>query len=428
MYYYNNDNAYKQIYLNKNEYFKLTSKSNNTSVNRINTLNRNKNILKFLLFIFILFFICLSHSFTNLLNEFKIYYSQDINEQNNLEKYFSICNNGQLIIPLTFTKKVEKPKISIISTIYNREKYILRFLRSIQNQFFPDVEIILVDDGSTDNSVQLTEIYQKEDERIILIKNKINKGTLISRNEGILYSRGEYLIISDIDDILSENILSNCYQLAKLNNYEIIRFNIYMGNNTVFFPEIVNKLKSEVIYQPKLSSYIFYGLGYLKQIDFNLSNKFIKRETFIRTINAMNKYYLNQYMINLEDGIMNFILYRTAKSLFFYKRIGYYYIQNNQSITVHRKENYDYKDKFIFLQFKLIFDYTKNNKYEKDMVNCIISRLYVILNELQYITKNFKFYSDIIETFLNNKYITGKARKILNNLKNMVNKKIKMNK
>ena len=405
MYYYNNDNAYKQIYLNKNEYFKLTSKSNNTSVNRINTLNRNKNILKFLLFIFILFFICLSHSFTNLLNEFKIYYSQDINEQNNLEKYFSICNNGQLIIPLTFTKKVEKPKISIISTIYNREKYILRFLRSIQNQFFPDVEIILVDDGSTDNSVQLTEIYQKEDERIILIKNHRNKGTLISRNNGVLFSKGEYLIIPDIDDILSYNILYTCYQLSKNNDYEMIRFNIYYGNKTLFFNKIVNELESESIYQPELSNYLFYGLGCLKQIDFNISNKFI--------------------MINLEDGIMNFILYRTVKSFYFLKKIGYYYLQNNESITIKPTVNYDNKIRFIFIHWKFVFDYTKNNQYEKDMVNSIFNRLYFLLiDDFKLITKDYKFYHEILNKFLNSKLINKNNKKLLNKLKKILNKKI----
>ena len=74
--------------------------------------------------------------------------------------------------------KVEIPKISIISPVYNRGKYILRFLRSIQNQGFEDIEIIFIDDYSTDNSVKLIEKYQKEDKRIVLLKNKRNKGTL----------------------------------------------------------------------------------------------------------------------------------------------------------------------------------------------------------------------------------------------------------
>ena len=149
---------------------------------------------------------------------------------------------------------------------------------------------------------------------------------LISRNDGILFSKGEYLLIPDIDDILSENILYNCYELAKLNNYEMIRFYIYSGNGYLFFGNILNMLESEKILYPRIANYIYYGLGYLEQIDFNLSNKFIKRDAYIRAVNSINQFYLQQYMINLEDGLMNFILYRTIKSFFLLKKIGYYYL------------------------------------------------------------------------------------------------------
>jgi cellulose synthase/poly-beta-1,6-N-acetylglucosamine synthase-like glycosyltransferase len=97
-------------------------------------------------------------------------------ESRKLEIYFKLCNRGQLIKKKKFKFK-QHPKISIISPIYNRAKFILRFLRSIQNQFYEDLEIIFVDDFSTDNSVKMIEKYQREDERIILLKHKKNKGT-----------------------------------------------------------------------------------------------------------------------------------------------------------------------------------------------------------------------------------------------------------
>ena len=65
----------------------------------------------------------------------------------------------------------------------------------------------MIDDCSEDNSVKVIEEYQRKDERIILIKNKRNKGTLISRNLGALNSRGEYLIFPNPDDIISKNII-----------------------------------------------------------------------------------------------------------------------------------------------------------------------------------------------------------------------------
>ena len=345
-----------------------------------------------------------------MLYRFNKYKLQNIVE---LEKYYQLCNKGILINSIKF-KKIENPKISVISSIYNREKYILRFLRSIQNQSFDNIEIILVDDCSTDNSVKLMKEFQKTDERINLLKHIKNRGTLISRNDGVLFSKGEYLIIPDIDDILSINILYDCYELAKINNYEMIRFNIYIGNKTLFKEKIVNKLESEPIYQPKLSTYLFYGLGIIEQIDFNLSNKFIKRDAFIRALNSITYFYLNQYMINLEDGIINYILYRIVNSFYFLKKIGYYYLQNNQSVTIKPTENNDNKIRFIFIHWKFVFENSKNTKYEKNMVNSIFNRLYFLLkDEFKLITKDFKFYNDIINMFLDCKLINKQNKRRL---------------
>jgi glycosyltransferase involved in cell wall biosynthesis len=272
------------------------------------------------------------------LNEYR--YDFKLNQYKlKIENYYELCNNGTLLNKKKFMKN-EIPKISIISPIYNREKFILRLLRSIQNQYFDNVEIIFVDDFSSDNSVEKIENYQIEDERIILIKHNKNKGTLISRNDGALISKGEYLIFPDPDDILAQDILNTCYQYSKMYNYEIIRYNLFdQRENDIFYNSIVSKLDSRRIEQPELFYYLFYGIGKLKQIDFNLHNKFIKREAYIRALNSINSFYLKQYMTNFEDGIMNYILFKTSRSYYFLKNIGYFYIRNNQSITISQKIN-----------------------------------------------------------------------------------------
>lgn len=86
---------------------------------------------------------------------------------------------------------MKNPKVSVISPIHNRERFLIRFLKSIQYQRFYNIEIILVDDKSTDNSVKILEEYQKEDKRIKIIRHKRNKGTFISRNIGALYSQAK---------------------------------------------------------------------------------------------------------------------------------------------------------------------------------------------------------------------------------------------
>ena len=293
----------------------------------------------------------------------------------------------------------------------------MRFLRSVQNQKFNDIEIIFIDDYSKDKSVQVIKKYQEKDERIILINNKKNKGTLISRTIGALNSRGEYLIFPDPDDILSNNIINFCYNFIMTHNYEMLRFNLFTGHN-IFLKNIVYGLENKIIVQPKLSTFLFYGKGKLLQIDFNVSNKFIKRKAFIRALNSVNENYLNLYMTTAEDGLMNYLFYRSVKSLFFIKKIGYYYIKNKKSIT--KAKLTDKKLKSFFYNLKLIFEYSKNNKYEKDMGNAYIYKFLFPYNNNQLkkiISNDCDFYNKIIEIYLNCEFISIRSKKKLKNIK-----------
>ena len=336
-----------------------------------------------------------------------IYFFENKKEKSfKITDYYRLCNKGKLINKKKF-KKIKNPKISIVSPVYNRENYILRFLRSIQNQVFEEIEILLVDDFSKDNTVNIIEKYKKDDERIILIKHNKNKGTLISRNDGIIKSKGEYIVIPDPDDILSQNILKLCYDIVKKYHIEMIRFNIYIGNGKIFFDDIVNKLDTKIILQPELSTYLFYGIGFIKQIDFNLSNKFIKRTAYMNSLINLNEYYLNSYLINMEDRIINYSLYRNVKSLYFLKKIGYFYIQNKESITKNYYKNYDETLKSLFFYLKFIFENSKNNKYEKDMANEVLKQFSIGINIwINFITKDFQFYLKVINMYLNSEFIS----------------------
>ena len=240
----------------------------------------------------------------------------------------------------------------------------MRFLRSIQNQNFEDIEIIFVDDFSKDNTIKIIEDCQKKDKRITLIKQKKNKGTLKSRNIGALKAKGEYLIFPDSDDILSNDILKKCYNIAKRYNYDLIRFIFHRKNknyiNRIFF------LYNNSIYPPQILTFVFYSLGFLKVNDFNICNKFINRILFLRTLNNINYFYLNQYMIYFEDGFINYALHRNAKSLYLMKNVGYYYITNKKSITNYVNKNLEIKCFLLYLNF--LFENSKNNDYEKKMV------------------------------------------------------------
>ena len=384
--------------------------------------NNNIIFIKYKVFIIILM-----ASFNNL------NYSENFNiysEFYNLEKFLIICNNTKLINKEGI-KRNNNPKVSIITTVFNREKYILRFINCIKSQNFKDIEIIFIDDCSKDKSVKVIEKYKEIDKRIILIKHKKNKGTFISRNIGIKISKGKYVILPDPDDILSRDIIKFCYNFLETYNYEMIRFNLYLGNRKIHFSYLVKKLKSRPIYQPELSTYLFYGRGYLIQIDYNVSNKFIKREAYIRALNSLDNFYLNIYMTIAEDGLINFILYKSVKSFYYIKKIGYYYIKNKQSIS---KSNFKTKQlqlflKFIFLNIKILFEFSKNNKYEKDMVNSYFfnrfnKRKKIINNFKPYLNKDYKFYNKIINMLLKCQYINKRNKNILNKFKYLMYNKL----
>ena len=137
-----------------------------------------------------------------------------------IKSFLKFCSNSNLVIKEF--KKRDKPKISIITAIYNREKFLSRFLKNLQYQNFKDIEIIFVDDFSKDNSVNTIKEFQKRDKRIVLIKNRKNRGTFVARNIGIIHSKGKYINVPDPDDILSKDILKTSYRIAKNFNYDII--------------------------------------------------------------------------------------------------------------------------------------------------------------------------------------------------------------
>ena len=363
--------------------------------------------------------IILLFSFINIIIKYeKINYFKIKMEIRKIKKYYELNNKG-ILINLNNFKQSFYPKVSIVSAVYNREQFLLRFLRSIQNQQFNDIEIIFVDDFSDDNSVKLIEKFIEEDERIILLKQKKNKGTLFSRNIGALKAKGEYLIFPDPDDILSEDILSTCYEIAKKYNFEMIRFNMYSKN---FFPfNLIQNNLSDIIYQPDLRTHLIYGLGYEKLIDGIISNKFIKKTTFIITLNNINKFYLNQNMIYFEDGLINFALHFNAKSLFLLKKIGYYYIFNKDSVS--RSLNQSIYIKCYFLYLKFLLDNIKNTKYEKNMIIFLINE-YIKDNNLLYnIKESLVIYEEVINILLNFNFISNLNKQKFVDIKNIILKK-----
>ena len=104
-------------------------------------------------------------------------------------------------------------KISVIAPIYNVEQFLSVFLHSIKEQKMKDIEIVLVDDGSTDDSLKIAREYAETDERVVVL-HKENGGVSSARNAGIEIATGEYLYIVDSDDWLENDALERLWNEA----------------------------------------------------------------------------------------------------------------------------------------------------------------------------------------------------------------------
>ena len=131
------------------------------------------------------------------------------------------------------------------------------------------------------------------------------------------------------------------------------------------------------------------------------------------------------YIIYRDDSIINFMLYSIAKSFAFIKSIGYYYSVNSLSVTNNLFSKSNLRIKFAFVFLKLIFEYSKNTKYEKDMFNFIFTLFNLKFNLVQKksaLTNNSKYYYNLIKIFLSSKYLTKSNKLILNNFKKLTMK------
>ena len=125
------------------------------------------------------------------------------------------CLKNQLIQDKTKFNQIslEKPKVSAVIPVYNSKNSISRCIRSIQNQDLLNLEIILVNDFSTDDTLKYIQTYQKEDPRIKIINNKKNMGILYSRSIGALSAKGDYIFPIDNDDLFLDRDVFPSYQM-----------------------------------------------------------------------------------------------------------------------------------------------------------------------------------------------------------------------
>ena len=216
--------------------------------------------------------------------------------------------------------KKYNPKITFVLPVYNVEKYLPECLDSVINQTMDDIEIICIDDGSTDNSLEILKKYQKKDNRIKIF-SFTNKGLGPARNRGIDRAHGEYVAFVDTDDWLELDFCEKIYENAKNNNSDIVLFNAIEEYETHQKERIY--FNKETIENPK--DFIF---------DFKWNSRFVLNNYFTAWSKLHRTKFLKENNIRFPSTLFEDIEFQ-VESFLKAKRISY-----NPTIFYHyRKEN-----------------------------------------------------------------------------------------
>ena len=293
------------------------------------------------------------------------------------------------------------PIISIIVPIYNVGKYLPKCIESILNQTFKNFELILVNDGSTDNSGVVCDDYAKKDTRIKII-HKSNGGVSSARNAGLYVAKGEYIGFVDPDDYIDKNMYEKLYRLCIDNNSDIAicRFNREINR------KIQNKESTEEIIElnnMEAMNELFKGNLYR----FSLCNKLFSKKCF-------NDVLFPEERIH-EDLSTTYKLFANSKKAVYINYCGYIYVRRENSILT---STYNEKRLQAFIAWDEIIEFIDKNYYEiiEQVIAtftywCVDNILY-ILNQVNN-SKKKNNYLNIVQKYTTKYYIYIKRNNIL---------------
>ncbi|MCI9246439.1 MAG: glycosyltransferase [Clostridia bacterium] len=268
-------------------------------------------------------------------------------------------------------------KVSIVIPMYNSGHTLTRCLDSIINQNYQNLEIVLVDDGSTDNTKEIVEQYMKKDPRIIYIY-KENGGVSSARNRGIEHISGDFVTFIDPDDMLAEDVIKDMKNMIEQNKCDFVRFNYYLSNeqnlkmsvgknlfqeDTLVKKEELQEEVLESIIEGKLSTFVWILM--------------IRRE-FLEKINLFN-----EKVDYMEDKLFYIDLFSKSQSYFLSNKCTYFYFfKEFENRSIEFWEKYLKNINIVYTEMVKILEHNgKNNTKLKDKISITGLSLY---NEVIY--------------------------------------------
>ena len=212
--------------------------------------------------------------------------------------------------------------ISVIVPVYNVEKYLRKAVQSIQNQTYKHLEIMLINDGSTDSSGDICDELANSDSRIVVIHKK-NGGVSTARNEAQKLAKGNYVIYVDSDDYIHEEMIQFLYEQLIAENADVSScsvMNVYQNSQT---PQCSDENLYFVYNQEEFLREYLIG----QRVQGTLGNKLIRKEITDQLEFPVGKIY--------EDAYYHLQLVQVAKKYVVHTKPYYYYYHRNQSLTTN---------------------------------------------------------------------------------------------
>ncbi len=290
-------------------------------------------------------------------------------------------------------------KLSVVVPVYNVEKYLGKCLDSLVNQTYEDLEIIVVNDGTKDNSQSIIDKYTNSYPNKVKSFIKVNGGLADARNFGIQYAEGEYLTFLDSDDYIEPDTYKNMMKIAVNENCDLVVADLQYewedGSKESFKKEGLNRVSDDDLKNLFLSPLFAW-------------NKIYKKELFDK---LECRYPVGMWY---EDIPVSLKYFANIKKVGYYKGLSYHYLQRNTSIM-----GSSYNDKMydIFTIFKnVVKEYKESGRYEqyRDELEYLFVEHFLVYGAFRFLRTEhykelmnvgFKTVREYFPEYINNRYL-----------------------
>ena len=351
-------------------------------------------------------------------------FSEDRQNFIKTKNYIEICE-GENQIYKVIKSDTSKPLISIILPAYNKKNQIIKTIRSIQHQTFKNIEIIIVDDLSTENSTDVYNHLLENDNRIRVLYHLKHMGIFKTRIDGFLYSRGPYILHFNPGDLFADNfVLEDVYNLIIKYNLDSVRFAF-----TQYKDKINNEYTTKTYFYPNEDLKIKYekaeGNKNKKSFEYEtIFNRLIRANVISKSLDLVDSFIINAYKNIKSDIWWNVLIDNMGNGKVAINRVGYLYFSSYSGETKYNISNEEERDKTIQeIILEWLFNYEVGPKYgnKKNIVK--IFRKYNSLNNyngvpihLDYLRSNFTSFEYFLGILINDIFVEDKDKSFLRSL------------